>query len=68
MFYFRSGEEGHFPKLLMKTEDRLRHIKPDASILNRKLSFAQKSSDLTKNENLDEVFNDIAVSINIMIK
>lgn len=67
MYYFRSGEEGHYPKLLGATEERLRQIKPNASILNRKLSFAQNFSDKSNREGMskdyeDEV-NDIDVSI-----
>lgn len=62
MYYCRSGEEGLYPALLSATEARLRLLKPDASILNRKLCFAQKSTDLAANEHYDDVFNDIAVS------
>lgn len=62
-YYFRSGEEGLYPDLLIATEARLREIKPDASILNRKLCFAQKSSELPENEDYGDEINDIAVSI-----
>lgn len=48
---------------MLATEARLRQIKPDASILNRKLCFAQKSSDLPDDENYDDILKDIAVSI-----
>jgi len=63
MYCFRSGEEGLYPALLTATEARLRQIKPDASILNRKLCFAQKSSELPVTENYSDELNDIAVSI-----
>lgn len=62
MSCFRSGEEGIYPALLNKTENRLRQIKPDASILNRKLCFAHKSSELPVNEDNDCLFNDVSVS------
>ncbi|XP_060836680.1 uncharacterized protein LOC132919269 [Rhopalosiphum padi] len=55
-----SGEEGFYPALLRATETRLRQIKPDASILNRKLCFAQKSSDLSVNKDYDDELNDVA--------
>ncbi|XP_001946926.1 uncharacterized protein LOC100166175 isoform X1 [Acyrthosiphon pisum] len=55
-----SGEEGLYPALLVATETRLREIKPDASILNRKLCFAQKSSELPENEDYGDELNDIA--------
>lgn len=61
---FRSGEEGSYPHLLSAAENRLRQIKPDASILNRKLYFATKSSDLPC-EDFNDVFGDIKVSIQI---
>jgi len=48
---------------LIATETRLREIKPDASILNRKLCFAQKSSEISANEDYGDELNDIAVSI-----
>uniref|UniRef100_A0A2S2Q9I5 Sperm-associated antigen 1 n=1 Tax=Sipha flava TaxID=143950 RepID=A0A2S2Q9I5_9HEMI len=54
-----SGEEGVFPQLLRATEIRLREIKPDASILNRKLCFAQKSSDILPNEENYDILDDI---------
>lgn len=63
MYNFRSGEEGLYPALLRETETRLRQIKPDASILNRKLCFAQKSSGLSVNEDYGDELNDVAVSI-----
>lgn len=63
MYYFRSGEEGVFPALLLETENRLRQLKPDATILNKKLSFAQKSSDLSVDEEYEDTLNDVAVSI-----
>ncbi|XP_050433292.1 RNA polymerase II-associated protein 3-like [Adelges cooleyi] len=53
-----SGEEGSYPQLLVATENRLRQIKPDASILSRRLSYAQKSSDLD-HEEYDDVFSSI---------
>lgn len=62
-YYIRSGEEGIFPQLLRATETRLREIKPDASILNRNLCFAQKSSDLLPNEENYDVLDDIGVSL-----
>ncbi|XP_022165277.1 uncharacterized protein LOC111030193 isoform X2 [Myzus persicae] len=55
-----SGEEGLYPDLLIATEARLREIKPDASILNRKLCFAQKSSELPVNDEYGDELNDIA--------
>lgn len=55
-----SGEEGLYPALLRETETRLRQIKPDASILNRKLCFAQKSSELSVNEDYGDELNDVA--------
>lgn len=58
-----SGEEGHYPELLLATESRLRQIKPDASILNRKPCFAQKSCNLT-DENNEDVLRDISKWIN----
>lgn len=63
MYCFRSGEEGLYPALLMATETRLREIKPDASILNRELCFAQKSSELPVDEDYGDELNGIAVSI-----
>lgn len=62
MSNFRSGEEGIFPSLLLAAEERLRQIKPDASILNRNLCYAQKSSDFPDGE-YEDVFGDISVSI-----
>uniref|UniRef100_A0A2H8TY47 Sperm-associated antigen 1 n=1 Tax=Melanaphis sacchari TaxID=742174 RepID=A0A2H8TY47_9HEMI len=55
-----SGEEGLYPALLKATETRLRQIKPDASILNRKLCFAQKSSELSVNGDYGDEINDVA--------
>jgi len=63
LYYFRSGEEGLYPALLVATEARLREIKPDASILNRTLCFAKKSSELPVNEDYGDELNDLAVSI-----
>lgn len=61
MFNFRSGEEGLFPALLVAAQTRLRQVKPDASILNKNLCFAKKSSDL-RCEDYEDVFGDISVS------
>ncbi|VVC28477.1 RNA-polymerase II-associated protein 3-like, C-terminal domain,Tetratricopeptide repeat,Tetratricopeptide [Cinara cedri] len=54
-----SGEEGNYPPLLSAAEERLREIKPDASILNRKLCFAKKSSDFSNSKDYNDVFGDI---------
>ncbi|XP_050540522.1 RNA polymerase II-associated protein 3 [Daktulosphaira vitifoliae] len=55
-----SGEEGHYPKLIAAAENQLRNIKPDATILNRKPSYALKSSDLLNSGVQDDVIDDIA--------